>query len=72
MILKGGLMLKKLYVLAWFLLVMATLISALTGTLDPVALLIFSLFALGLIHALALWSVIVNTREVGSERFARR
>lgn len=57
-------MLKNLYVLAWILLAASVLGSAVTGVLAPAALLGFSLAALGLVYALALWSVVVNTREI--------
>ncbi len=54
---------KKFYVLAWFLLAMAALITALTGAFNAVALVVFSLIALGLVHTLALWSVLVNAQD---------
>lgn len=60
-------MTKNLYVLAWFLLAAIVLVSALTGTLTPPALVVFSLAALGLVYGLALWSVIANTREIKTE-----
>lgn len=58
---------KKFYVSAWFLLAAAALVSALTGTFNAAALLVFSLVALALVHTLALWTVIVNTRGVQPE-----
>ncbi len=58
---------KKIYVLAWFLLAAAAFVSALTGTFNPAALLVFSLIALGLVYTFALWSVLVNTREIKTE-----
>lgn len=58
---------KKLYVLAWALLALAALVSALTGTFNPVALVVFSLVALGLVSTLVLWSIVVNTREIKPE-----
>jgi ABC-type multidrug transport system permease subunit len=57
-------LLKNLYVLAWFLLAAAVLVSALTGAFNVAALVVFSLIALGLVYTLALWSVTVNTREI--------
>ena len=47
-------MMKRIYMLAWILLVVLILGSALAGTLDPGPLLAFSLAALGLVYALRL------------------
>lgn len=58
---------KKLYFTAWFLLAAAALVSALTGTFNPAALVVFSFIALGLVFTLALWSVSVNTQEIKTE-----
>ena len=58
---------KNFYVLAWFLLVASVLASVFTGSFNPVALLVFSLFALVLFKARALWSVIVQTRDSKTE-----
>ena len=55
---------KKIYVLGWVSLAAAVLVSTLTGTFNPARLVVFSLIALGLVHMLVLWSVIVNTREI--------
>lgn len=55
-------MIKKIYVLAWFLLLASVLAAVFTGTFDPLAMVVFSLVAVGLVYAFALWSVIVNTR----------
>ncbi|MDQ3750033.1 MAG: hypothetical protein M3367_13640 [Acidobacteriota bacterium] len=60
-------MMKNLYVLAWFLLGAAVFVSVLTGALTPATLFVFSLAALGLVYGLALWSVILNTREIKAE-----
>ena len=58
---------ENLYVLAWFLLVAIVLVLALTGTLTPLALVSYSLLALGLVFTLMLWSVIANTQEIKTE-----
>jgi hypothetical protein len=58
---------KKFYVGAWFLAAIAVLISVLTGTFTTTAMIVFSFIGLGLIYTLALWSVIVNTRETPSD-----
>lgn len=58
---------KKFYGLAWLILAGAVLVSILAGSFDPVSLLAFSLAALALVHALAIWSVIVNTRDMKLE-----
>jgi len=59
-------MIKNFYISAWILLVAAILVTFLTGAFNPPALFVFSLVALGLIHALMLWSVVVNTRDLDS------
>ncbi len=58
---------KKLYVSAWFLLAAAVLVAVLTHALTPVSLFIFSLVALALVYALALWSVVTNTRNLKTD-----
>ena len=58
---------KDFYVLAWFLLVAAVLASVFTGSFNPVALLVFSFFALVLFKARALSSVIEQTRHTKTE-----
>ena len=60
-------MLKNLYVLAWFLLGAAIVAAASTGVLTPAMLVVFSLAVLGLVYGFALWSVIVNTRDIKAE-----
>lgn len=60
-------MMKKFYVLAWFLLVSSVLVSVFTSTFNPLAMVVFSLVAVGLVYAFALWSVIVNTRDTQPE-----
>lgn len=56
-------MIRQFYALAWFILTGTIVVSIFSGQLDPVMLFAFSLIALGLVYALALWSVIVNTRD---------
>lgn len=58
---------KKLYVSAWFLLAAAAFVAGFTGAMNAAALVMFSLVALGLVYALALWSVFTNTRELETE-----
>ena len=60
-------MMKKFYISGWILLTMAALVSVLSGSFNPVALLVFSLVALTLILSLALWSVYVQTRDFKTE-----
>lgn len=57
-------MMKNFYISAWILLAAAAFVSVLTGSFNPVTLVAFSLTALGLVYTLALWSVIVNTRDL--------
>ena len=59
-------MMKNFYISAWILLAAAALLTLLTGYLTVPALFVFSLVGLALIHALMLWSVIVNTRTPDS------
>lgn len=58
---------KRLYGLAWLILAAAVLASVVSGSLDPVMLVALSLAALSLVYGLALWSVIVNTRDARLE-----
>ena len=60
-------MMKTIYLAAWLLLVIAAVTSILTGTLNPATLVVFSLIALGLVYALALWLVTANTRDTQPE-----
>ena len=60
-------MMKKIYMAGWFIVALATLVSILTGTLTPAAMVVYSLLALGLVFTLMLWSVIVNTQEIKTE-----
>jgi hypothetical protein len=50
-------MIKKSYILVWFLLVGSVLTSIFTGTFDVLSLVAVSLIAVGLVYALALWAV---------------
>jgi hypothetical protein len=56
-------MIKKFYVLAWFLLIGSVIVSVFTGALTGLGMVTYGLIALALVHALMLWSLIVNTRE---------
>lgn len=58
---------KNLYIAAWVLLAVAAFTAVLADFLIPVALLLFSLVALGLILSLGLWSVVVQTRDFKTE-----
>lgn len=60
-------MIKNFYISAWFLLAAAVLITFLTGYFTPVVLFAFSLIALALVHILAMWSVIINTRNLDAK-----
>ncbi len=54
---------KKIYTTAWFLLAILFIAAVLNGYLNPVGLVVFSLFALALVYALALWTVVNNARD---------
>ena len=60
-------MMKKFYVLAWFLLAASVLASVFTGTFNPLGMVGLSRVAVGLVYGFALWSVIVNTRDPQSQ-----
>ena len=51
---------KKFYVLAWFLLAAAVLVSIFTGTFNPLAMVVFSLVAVGLVLRLR---IVVGHRQ---------
>ncbi len=57
-------MIRKFYILGWMLLAAAVLATLMTGYFNPVALVIYSLIALGLVHALVLWQAVTNTRDI--------
>ena len=56
-------MLKKFYAAAWILLFLTAFVSLLTGAANWAALVIYSLFALALVYALALWTLVDNNRR---------
>lgn len=58
---------KQLYISAWILLAIAVLATLLSGAFGTAAMLAFGLVALGLVHALALWSAFANTRDLQPE-----
>lgn len=58
---------KNFYISAWILLAAAAFVTVLTGSFNPLALLAFSLVALALVLSLAMWSVIVQTRDFKTE-----
>lgn len=56
-------MLKNFYIGAWILLSFAAFVSLVTGTANWAALVIYSLFALALVHALMLWTLVDHNRQ---------
>ena len=60
-------MMKSFYIAAWFLLIIAAFVTVSTGSVNPLALVVFGLVTLGLVYALALWSVLTNTPEMKTE-----
>lgn len=60
-------MMRKFYISAWIVLAATFFVSLLSGSFNPVALLVFGLIALALVHTLMLWSVFVNTRDAQHE-----
>ena len=53
-------MIKKFYLLVWFLLIGSALASIVTGTFDALAMVALSIGTLGLVYALALWAAFTN------------
>lgn len=53
-------MIKKFYVLVWFLLAGSLAASVFTGSLTDLGVLAHALAGLALIYGLALWAVLVN------------
>lgn len=64
-------MMKTFYAMAWVFLGLISVRLAMTGALDPVALVVLSLAAVALIYGLALWSVITNARDQMPQAFDR-
>lgn len=64
-------MMKTFYALAWVFLGLISVRLALTGALNPVALVVLGLAAAALVYGLALWSVITNTRDPPPQVFGR-
>lgn len=60
-------MIKKFYVLAWFLLIGSALASIVTGTFDALAMIAVSIGTLGLVYALALWAAFTNPHSIRTE-----
>ena len=56
-------MYKTIFASAWILTTLAVFVLGVSGRIDPVAVVIFSLIALGLFYAFAVWTVIVNTPD---------
>ena len=55
---------KQFYISAWVLVVFAAFVTVLTGYLNPVTAVAFSLIVLGLVYGFALWSVMTNTPDM--------
>lgn len=56
-------MLRTIFASVWILTAVTALALGLNGSIEPAAMVSFSLVALGLLYAFALWTVIANTRE---------
>lgn len=54
---------KRIYSAAWFLLTLLFFATVFTGSLNAFGMVAFSFAALGLVYALILWTVFVNTKE---------
>lgn len=62
-------MFRTFFASVWILTTIAALLLGLNGSIDPAAMVIFSLVALALFYAFALWTVLVNTRDSQAESF---
>lgn len=62
-------MLRNIFATIWVFAGVTALLLGVNGMIDSAAMVIFSLVALTLFYAFALWTVIVNTRQ---PRRARR
>jgi hypothetical protein len=60
-------MIKKFYVLAWFLLIGSALTSIVTGTFDALGMVAVSIGTVGLVYALALWAAFTSPHSAGTE-----
>lgn len=58
---------KSFYISAWILFTITALVTVLTGTFSSPTLVVLSLVTFGLVYALALWSILTNTREAKTE-----
>ena len=67
--LKGAIMLKPLYILVWILVALLIVSSFLGGYFNTVTQIALSVVVLGLVYALALWSVLTNNGKL--EIFSR-
>jgi hypothetical protein len=62
-------MFRTIFASVWTLTTVAALLLGLNGRIDPAAMVIFSLVALGLFYAFALFTVFVNLRESQLQNF---
>ncbi len=65
-------MIKNFYAAIWILLLAVSTISFFANTFNWAALVVYSLIALVLVYALALWTVIVNGRNNEDELSASK
>lgn len=54
---------KTLYILAWFLLIIAVLITTLMEIINPFAIVLFGLIAAGLLSVMYFWSDYLEDEE---------
>jgi hypothetical protein len=64
-------MFKTLMGSVWIAAAIAGIILGLNGSIEPAAKVIFSLVALAVLYAFALWTVMVNTRDPQPQVFNR-
>lgn len=64
-------MLKTFYLLAWILVALLAVVSLLGGYFYAATQVAFSVAALALVYALALWSVLTNTQDTRLEISSR-
>ena len=62
-------MIKNFYAATWILLMSAAIVSLFSNNFNGATLVFYGLVALGLVYALALWTVIENGRDHKNELF---
>ena len=62
---------KKIYIASWILLTLTLVATVLTDGFDSTSLVVFSFAVFAMVYALAVWSVLTNTRKFKSENLRK-